>query len=232
MSKPCVAVVLAGGAGFRMGGNKPLRTWGEISLLAHALTLARGYADEVAIAVRDAEQLGGRACAPLLLDRPDIPGPLAGLASALAFARARSTTHVQVLACDMPRLPSDLTSRLAAAMGSQAKVALPVSHGRLHPVCGLWSVDVEPVLVDYLAQGRSSLRGLAATVGEAVADWGTVQPDPFVNLNTLAELRAHQPFASDLTPVKAAHGTVGQIAAQETTDVRTRRTDHHLHPPG
>ncbi|WP_161494584.1 NTP transferase domain-containing protein [Caulobacter sp. B11] len=108
-------MVLAGGEGSRMGGGKPLRAWGEVSLVARALTLARGYADEVAVAVRNAEQLGGGAGAPLLFDHPDIPGPLAGLASALTFARARGAAHVQVLA-DMPHLPVDLTSRLAAAM--------------------------------------------------------------------------------------------------------------------
>lgn len=210
MSKPCVAVVLAGGAGSRMGGGKPLRAWGEVSLVARALALARGYADEVAVAVRNADQLGGGAGAPLLFDHPDIPGPLAGLASALAFARARGAAYVQVLACDMPHLPVDLASRLAAAMESRAQVGLPASNGRLHPVCGLWSVSVEPLLADYLAQGRSSLRGLAAAAGDAVADWGAIQPDPFVNLNTLDELRAQQPRAIDLTPVKATRAALGQ----------------------
>jgi molybdopterin-guanine dinucleotide biosynthesis protein A len=193
MTGPCVAVVLAGGAGRRMGGGKPLRAWGETSLLAQALILARIYADEVAVAVRDADQIGGEAGVPLLFDHPDVPGPLAGLAAALAFARTRGATWVQVLACDMPRLPDDLTFRLAAALRSGANVALPASNGRLHPVCGLWSVAVEPLLADYLAQGRSSLRGLAAVSGEVVVDWGTIQPDPFINLNTLAELQAQHP---------------------------------------
>ncbi|MFZ0266056.1 molybdenum cofactor guanylyltransferase [Caulobacter sp.] len=194
MTDPCVAVVLAGGAGRRMGGGKPLRTWGETSLLTRALILARGYGDEIAVAVRDADQIGGEVGVPLLFDRPDVPGPLAGLASALAFARSRGATWVQLLACDMPRLPDDLTLRLAAALRSNAKVALPASNDHLHPICGLWSTTVEPRLADYLAQGRSSLRGLAAVSGEVVVDWGTVQPDPFVNLNTLAELHAQQPM--------------------------------------
>lgn len=190
MTDSCVAVVLAGGAGRRMGGGKPLRAWGETSLLAQALTLARIYADEVAVAVRDADQVGGEVGAPLLFDHPDVPGPLAGLASALAFARARGAARVQVLACDMPCLPADLTLRLVGALCSGAKVALPASNDRLHPVCGLWSATVEPLLADYLSEGRSSLRGLAAASGETVVDWGTIQPDPFVNLNTLAELHA------------------------------------------
>lgn len=193
MTGPCVAVVLAGGAGRRMGGGKPLRAWGEISLLTRALALARTYAHDVAVAVRDADQVGGAACAPLLFDRPDVPGPLAGLASALAFARDRGAGRVQVLACDMPRLPADLNRRLAETFDAGATVALPASNGRPHPICGLWSIAVEPLLADYLAQGRSSLRGLAAVSGHVVVDWGSIQPDPFVNLNSLADLQAQQP---------------------------------------
>lgn len=211
MSKPCVAVVLAGGAGSRMGGGKPLRAWGEVSLVARALALARGYADEVAVAVRNAEQLGDGVGAPLLFDHRDIPGPLAGLASALAFARARGAAWVQLLACDMPCLPADLTCRLAAALAEGAVVALPASNGRLHPVCGRWSIKVEPVLTQYLAQGRSSLRGLAETAGQVADDWGAITPDPFVNLNTLAELAALQPRRQGgLTRVKAPSPVLGQ----------------------
>ena len=229
MSKPCVAVILAGGAGLRMGGGKPMRAWGNVSLVGRALTLARGYADEVAVAVRDAEQLGGGVGTPLLLDRPDIPGPLAGLASALAFARARGAARVQVLACDMPRLPLDLAARLAAGIEFRAQVGLPASNGRLHPVCGLWSVEVEPLLADYLAQGRSSLRGLAAAAGEAVVDWGTIQPDPFINLNTLNELSAQQPSASELTRVKAVRVGLGETAGWESTEAAGRRANHTSH---
>lgn len=214
MKDSCVAVILAGGAGRRMGGGKPRKMWGEASLLARALSLAEGYADRVAIAVREPDQLGGAVSVPLLLDRADIPGPLAGLASAFTFARARGAARVQILACDMPRLPADLTLRLAAAFAPGVQVALPASNDRLHPVCGLWSTKAEPLLAEYLTLGRASLGGLATLVGEAVVDWGRIEPDPFVNLNTLAELNAQQPpRSSGLTRVKAPRGDVGQTAA-------------------
>lgn len=232
MSGGVVAVVLAGGAGQRMGGGKPLRAWGETTLLARALVLAGGYASQIAVAAREVDQLGVGVDAPILLDRPDVPGPLAGLTSALAFARARGAARVQLLACDMPALPADLARRLSGALASGAAVALPASNGRLHPVCGLWSIEVEPMLTQYLAQGRSSLRGLAETAGLMVADWGVIVPDPFVNLNTLAELQAQQPRRqAGLTRIKAAPRVLGQIAIQETTDVRRPahgRTDRQI----
>ncbi len=112
-----VAVVLAGGEGRRMGGGKPLRAWGGRPLLAQALDLARSYAPDVAVAVRDAGQAGRGAAIPLLFDPPDIGGPLAGLAAALDFGRRQGAAWVQTLACDMPYLPADLSDRLAQALG-------------------------------------------------------------------------------------------------------------------
>jgi molybdopterin-guanine dinucleotide biosynthesis protein A len=185
-----VVVVLAGGQGRRMGGGKPLRLWRGRSLLARSLELARGYGHHVAVAVRSADQVGEGVDVLLLLDPPNAPGPLAGLVSALQFARRRQAGWAQTLACDMPELPADLTRRLAEAVEPAVRAVLPASNGRLHPVCGLWSVEIEPVLADYLAAGRSSLRGLAETAGVKVVDWGDVEPDPFVNINTQADLEA------------------------------------------
>ncbi|MES2342484.1 MAG: molybdenum cofactor guanylyltransferase [Pseudomonadota bacterium] len=193
-----VAVVLAGGEGRRMGGGKPLRAWGGRPLLARALDLAAGYSSHVAVAVRDADQAGRGGGVPLLFDPPDIGGPLAGLASALDFGRRHGALWVQTLACDMPYLPDDLSDRLARALEPGVGAVLPVSGGRLHPVCGLWRVASRDRLATYLAAGRSSLRGFAQDVGLREVAWDAAGPDPFVNLNTLEDLAAHQPSPADL----------------------------------
>ena len=187
------AVVLAGGEGRRMGGGKPLRAWDGRPLLAQALGLARSYAPHVAVAVRDAGQVGQGAGIPLLFDPPDIGGPLAGLASALDFGRRRGAPWVQTLACDMPYLPADLSDQLAQALESGVGAVLPVSDGRVHPVCGLWRVGTRDRLEAYVASGRSSLRGFAEYVGLREVAWEVAGPDPFVNLNTLEDLAAYQP---------------------------------------
>lgn len=187
------AVVLAGGEGRRMGGGKPLRAWGGRPLLARALDLARSYAPHVAVAVRDAGQVGQGAGIPLLYDPPDIGGPLAGLASALDFGRRRGAPWVQTLACDMPYLPADLSDQLAQALESGVGAVLPVSDGCLHPVCGLWRVGSCDQLAAYVASGRSSLRGFAEHVGLREVAWEVAGRDPFVNLNTPQDLATYQP---------------------------------------
>ncbi|MDZ4373128.1 MAG: NTP transferase domain-containing protein, partial [Phenylobacterium sp.] len=107
MTERLAVVVLAGGAGSRMGGAKPRRRLGRTTLIGHALDLAHAYGRQVAVAVRDEGQVAGAVTARLLLDDPDIEGPMAGLASALGFARETGADWVLTLPCDSPRLPPD-----------------------------------------------------------------------------------------------------------------------------
>lgn len=191
-----LTVVLAGGEGSRMGGDKPRRLLAGEPLLSHALRLARNWSDEVRVAVRSADQLA-RADAPLLIDDPDVWGPLAGLTSALQEARRQSRKRVLTVPCDMPFLPTDLPERLASAIGDHG-AALAASEGQLHPVCGLWSVRALDAIASYRASGRRSLKGLAEAVGFVAVDWPAAL---FVNLNTPEELdEAERRLRSEAQP--------------------------------
>ncbi|WP_374534028.1 molybdenum cofactor guanylyltransferase [Phenylobacterium sp.] len=186
-----VTVLLAGGEGRRMGGAKPLRLLDGRPLLDHGLRIARAQGPgPLAVAVRTPGQVGGRSDVPLLLDPIDCVGPLAGLASALAFAEACGAGQVLTLPCDAPRLPLDLGARLAGALAPGDQVAMAFSRGRLHPTCALWRVSTRAALDAYRASGGRSLKGLAQSAGVSVVDWGDPDPDPFVNLNTPEDLAA------------------------------------------
>jgi molybdopterin-guanine dinucleotide biosynthesis protein A len=189
-----VCIVLAGGESRRMGGAKPLRPFGEGTLVSHALALARGYADDVAVAVRDAGQLSGLD-APLIVDDPAIEGPLGGLAAALAEARTRGADALLTLPCDAPRLPPDLARRLIAGLedAPAAVVAMAASGARRHPVCALWLVSALDALPAYLATGARSLWRFAETCGVEDVEWPAEPDDPFANANTPDELAALQP---------------------------------------
>lgn len=188
MKRPEVTVILAGGEGRRMGGGKPLRTFEGLPLIDHAIGIAQRQSGLIAVAVRAPEQVAGRSDVTLLHDDPAVEGPLAGLASALAFARRCGAGEVLTIPCDAPRLPADLGWRLRDGLTGSHRVAMASSHGRLHPTCALWRVSVLPNLADYRASGRGSLMGLAEVAGMATVDWGEAHPDPFVNLNTLQDL--------------------------------------------
>lgn len=180
------AVILAGGQGKRIGGNKPLRMLGGVTFLDRALDYASAVSSLVAVAVRDARQVGD-AGLPVILDEAAIGGPLAGLVSALRFALDEGAAAVLTIPADMPFLPNDLAGRLVVALPPNG-AALASSGAHLHPVCGLWSTGALDAIPPYLASGRRSLKGFAEAVGYAPVDWPTEPLDPFFNINSEQDL--------------------------------------------
>jgi molybdenum cofactor guanylyltransferase len=179
-------VVLAGGAGSRIGGGKPLKLLGGKRLIDRAEALARQWSDILAVAVREPEQTGSTTLTRIL-DEPGIEGPLAGLAAALRFARDAGCQAVLTIPADMPFLPTDLGSRLIDGLAN-ASAALASSGGHLHPVCGNWQVSALEDIADYLASERRSLRGFAEAIGFQTVEWRNEPLDPFFNINSEQDL--------------------------------------------
>ena len=179
-------VILAGGEGSRMGGNKPMRLLGGRRLIDRVEALARQWSDILAVSIRDAAQVEGT---PLdcILDEEGIEGPLAGLAVALRFGRTASREAVLTIPVDMPFLPADLRERLSAEIGHHG-AAISSSGGHLHPICGLWRVSALEELGGYLATGQRSLKGFAEAIGSRTVDWPTEPSDPFFNINSAEDL--------------------------------------------
>ena len=180
------AVILAGGQGSRMGGNKPLRKLGTKRLIDWAVDYAAGISSRRAIVVRDAKQVAG-VVLPIVHDNPSIEGPLAGLVAALRFARDAGAAAVVSIPVDMPFLPSDLAKRLQESRG-ECRAAIASSGGHLHPVCGLWATDALGVLAEYLSSGKRSLIGFAEAAGYVAVDWSINPIDPFFNINSDEDL--------------------------------------------
>ena len=169
MSIGVAVAILAGGEGKRLGGDKPLRELSGERLIDHGVRLARQWSEIAAISVRGPAQVQPVA-APVLIDEPDIEGPLGGLISALRFAEARECDFLLTMPADMPFLPDDLLDRLTGAIGERG-CALAASGGHVHPVCGLWRTASLECARGYAAGGSRSLKGLAAAIGSAEVEW-------------------------------------------------------------
>jgi molybdopterin-guanine dinucleotide biosynthesis protein A len=185
-------VVLAGGEGRRMGGSKPLRRFGDTPLIAHAVSLARAWSADVAVAVRSAEQVAGATDAVLLYDDATVEGPVAGLKSAFAFATGLGAAQVLTLPCDAPHLPADLLERLQAGLAG-GLVSMASSDAVLQPVCALWRIEAAAALPAYLAAGRRSLHGFAKTCGATIVEWPAGELDPFADADTPEDLARLRP---------------------------------------
>lgn len=156
---PISTVILAGGLGRRIGGDKGLQALQGRALISWVLDAVRRDSGEILINANNApaayQHFGYRVIADQL---PDWPGPLAGLHAALLCAK---NDYVMTVPCDTPFLPDDLIARLAHALKLHStEAAVAVAGGRRQPAIALYRKSVLPGLLAYLDAG-----------GRKVNDW-------------------------------------------------------------
>jgi len=123
-------------------------------------------------------------------------GPLAGMLAGMRWSslHAPEARCIVTVSCDAPFLPTDLVARLGAAVDDRSSViALAQSQGKLHPVIGLWPIELADDLERQLAAGVRKVLEWAdrhATIPVAFepAKIGSRMVDPFFNANTPADV--------------------------------------------
>jgi CTP:molybdopterin cytidylyltransferase MocA len=134
------AIVLAGGAGTRMGGPKALLPWGARSLLSAVCELVARPAVAAVIAVvgheadRVVEQAGLPASVRIVVNPRPEDGMLSSIVTGLDEAAALGMDAVMLQPVDHPAVAARTIDAVREALESGAVVAVP-SHGgrRGHP---------------------------------------------------------------------------------------------------
>lgn len=179
-------LILAGGAGRRMGGaDKGLLDFQGRPLVAHVIERLAPQVANLLISANRNLDIYVRLGYPLVSDiQPDYPGPLAGLAAGLA---ACQTDWLVCVPCDCPALPLDLVSRLFAAVTKEsALMAVPVTEGQLQPTFQLCHRSLLPALSAYLASGERRVSGWCRQQGAVEVAFVDIRA--FRNLNHPSEL--------------------------------------------
>ena len=174
-------MVLAGGAGRRMGGPKAWLDFHGTTLLEAAVSALAPGAEEVLVAAPPGVSLPATPGRRVYDPGPGL-GPLGGIAAGLA--RMRSDVAV-VVAVDMPRVDVALVQRLAAALG-QAQVAVPFVQGRLHGTCAAYASTALPVVNALIDGGERRVSSLLERL-DAVRVEG-IDAEKLLNLNYPAQL--------------------------------------------
>lgn len=184
------AMILAGGLSRRMGGgDKCLLPLAGRAVLEHVIDRLRPQVAALALnANGDAGRFARFELPVVADDAADFAGPLAGILAALDWAQrtCASARAVLTVPADTPFLPPDLAAQLTAA----GAPAVARSAGRIHPVVGLWPLDLEPGLRKALREeGLRKVEDWTARLGPAVVDFAAAPIDPFFNINTSDDLR-------------------------------------------
>lgn len=179
-------LILAGGAGRRMGGaDKGLLEYQGRPLVTHVIERLAPQVDSLLISANRNLDIYARLGYPLVSDdQSDYPGPLAGLAAGLA---ACTSDWLVCAPCDCPALPLDLISRLQAAVTEPSTLmAVPVTEGQLQPTFQLCHRSLLPALSAYLASGERRVSGWCRQQGAIEVAFPDISA--FRNLNHPTEL--------------------------------------------
>ncbi|MBL4626606.1 MAG: molybdenum cofactor guanylyltransferase [Roseicyclus sp.] len=174
------AVILAGGQGLRIGGDKA-------QVLLAGRPLWRHVYDRVApqVAAVVVNGVGSFGSMPVIAD--DVPGqgPLGGVLAAMDWASRQGAKRVMTVAVDTPFLPGDLCARLAMQVGP---IVIARTDDGLHATTALWDVSLADDLRAALAAGARKVTAWSETAGYAAVPFPESVPPAFFNVNTREDL--------------------------------------------
>ncbi|AMY67410.1 molybdenum cofactor guanylyltransferase MobA [Frigidibacter mobilis] len=191
-SSPVAGLVLAGGLSSRMGQDKALLALAGRPLIVHVLDRLAPQVGLVSASFNGDAAALAHLGLPLLQDAaPGRPGPLAGVLAGLDWAAGLGLDWLATVPVDTPFVPRDLVARLSSASRPGGGPVLSASGSGLHPAAALWPVRLREDLRQALEQGQRRVAGWALDQGAVTVQFAH-EPgsDPFVNLNTPADLAA------------------------------------------
>lgn len=192
------AIVLAGGAGRRLGGPaKPALPVGGRSMLGRVLG---AVADAAPVVVVGKAPVDLPATVRATLEDPPGSGPVSAVAAGMALL-PHAADHVAVLAADLPFLTpqamGDLRRRL---IDSTVDGVLYVdADGRRQFLCGVWHAAPLRAAIDRLSTGRgvagASMRALLTDLDVREVAWTEPGPPPWFDCDTDEDLRQAEEWA-------------------------------------
>jgi len=206
MIESTVGVLLAGGRSRRMGGgDKPLLTIDGKPLLLHVIERLGPQCEALMLNANGEPDRFFAYALPIVADSVEgFAGPLAGILAGLDWAahHHKGVPWVLSVAADTPFLPQDLVARLhEARLAAGATFACAASGGRVHPVIGLWPVDIREELRQALTvEGLRRIDLFTARRRLAVAEWPVEPYDPFFNANEPRDLAHGENIVRLTTP--------------------------------
>ncbi len=173
------------------GGDKPLLALGGRPMLASVIAaLAHDIADIAISANGDPARFADFGL-PVLPDGAFAgEGPLAGVLAGLDWAAGLGAEALLTVPGDTPFIPAGLATALTPPPSCAA------SGGRTHHLVALWPLPCRERLRAHLsAPGRRDMAHFSRAIGTRAVDFPVAERDPFMNINTPADLAAAQAIA-------------------------------------
>lgn len=184
------AFVVAGGRSSRMGRDKALLPYGDVTLLEHAIGKVLAVTHDITILCGPTRRYEDFR-RPVVTDAVCGVGPLGGLYSALFSASVDQRPRMLWLAVDMPLVPASLLTRLIEEL-DQADTAMARTQNGLEPLCAAFRTEpalraVRSALLRGQLKLTAALEGLS--LASVIADVAS-----FANINSPADYEGMSPL--------------------------------------
>lgn len=200
------AIVLAGGAGRRLGGpGKPALSVGGVAMLTRVLS---AVADAVPRVVVGPATLTGLLPEGVRLTREKPPGtgPAAATAAGLRLV-PDDAEQIALLAGDLPFLTARAVAALRHASSTLDGALFVDRAGRRQLLCGVWRAAALRANLAALGEpAGQSIRRLLDGLPAAEVRWTESGPSPWYDCDTEAELRSARDWAD-----RVANGDGGAV---------------------
>ena len=181
--KAPIGVVLAGGRGSRMGGDKLSVGLGGRPLLDYPLSALRIVLHDVAVIAKPDVTLPPVQGVAVWLEPEEPHHPLLGIVEALALADGRP---VLVCPADLPFVTPGLIKALAGARAEGAPAVIATCRGQDQPLLGCYLPAAMPLLADAAYDGVAPVREVVASIGPQRLE--VADPDELFNVNSPEDL--------------------------------------------
>jgi molybdopterin-guanine dinucleotide biosynthesis protein A len=183
------ALLLAGGGSLRMGADKATLPFKGEPLWARQFRSLRELQPEALWLSARVPPAWRPPDVEFVADEPPSRGPLSGVAAAL---RRLPTSHLLVLAVDLPRMTPDHLRKLCALARPGCGV-IPQRGGLFEPLCALYPVEAASAAQSALAGHDVSLQHFAKVLLEhnqlQIHPLSPTEEPLYRNVNTPADLR-------------------------------------------
>lgn len=173
-------VILAGGQGRRIGGQKAHVVLAGRPLWKHVAD--RVALQVTALAVNAPTPMGDHV---LIQDATPGLGPLGGVLAAMTWAKSQGARRVLTVAVDTPFLPTDLVAKLREA---NTPIAISETSDGMHGTTALWAVSLEDDLRGWLTEGGRKVTDWATSYDVTRVRFADTTPPAFFNINTAEDL--------------------------------------------
>jgi molybdopterin-guanine dinucleotide biosynthesis protein A len=187
-----IGVVLAGGAGRRIGGAKAIVELRGVPLVRYPLRALQAVLAEVVVVAKAGTALPPLPGVPIWIEPAEPRHPLAGIVHALEGAGAAigidgAAREILVSAGDLPFLDPELVERLVHADARGAAAVVPRAGGRLQPLLARYApAAYAPLAAALRRDPLPSLTDVVTALEPQVVELD--DPQPFFNVNLPEDL--------------------------------------------